>query len=180
METGKGRLQRSWVWEPAEGKVTFAAPEGGRTVTYRRDGLAEAGEDIQRMDAWFVHDERWLLFPLHLDWDRQAAVEDKGVAPLPMGTGSARRLVVRYPEGGGPAAGDVYELFIGEDRRLMQWIWRRGGASEPPRVAAWESHRPVGPLVIALVRRGPEESFRIWFTDVRLRLRDAREWIAFH
>ena len=73
-----------------------------------------------------------------------------------------------YPPTGGYTPGDVYELFIGSDDLLVQWIYRRGGAPKPTRMTTWENHRQVGPLIISMNHKGPDENFQVWFTDVAI------------
>lgn len=177
--SGGEDVRRSWVWEPAEDRVTFVPGNGDPARTYRRAEVEDSPDpELQDIDARFVDDRYWLLFPFHLAWDRQAAVEDRGTAALPIGEGTARHLVVRYPAEEGSTPGEVYELFVGPDLLLRQWIHRRGGAGESARMSTWEDHRRVGPLVLSLDRRGPDEDFRVWFSDVSLRLTGSDEWIG--
>ena len=86
--------------------------------------------------------------------------------------------MVTYPPSVGYTPGDVYELFVGDDHRILQWVYRRGGALEPTRMATWEAHRTLGPLVVSLDHRVPDGTFRVWFTDVALRLAGSQEWLA--
>ena len=48
----------------------------------------------------FVNDNYWVLFPFHAYWDTSATVTDEGMHKLPMGSGSARLVSVKYPAGG--------------------------------------------------------------------------------
>ena len=82
-----------------------------------------------------------------LRWDDMATVVQTGTARLPIGDGQGRRIVVTYPAEGGYTPGDVYELFVGSDFRLMQWIYHKGGADTPTRMSTWEDHRRIGPVV---------------------------------
>jgi hypothetical protein len=130
------------------------------------------------VDPWFVNDNYWLIFPLRLAWDQSATVAaDASPAPLPIGTGQARRLVVRYPSNEGYTPGDVYELFIGASERIEQWIYRKGGDPQPTRITTWEDYRRVGPLTLSLDHRGPDGSFRVWFTDVGVRVSGQSGWM---
>jgi hypothetical protein len=180
VKIGEKQIRRSWMWKPAENQVTFkgTANQGG-TVSYNRNDIKELqSEPIKQVDAWFINDSYWLLFPLHLAWDSQANVtEDRDLFDLPIGQGKAKRLVMTYPPTGGYTPGDVYELFIGSDDRLAQWIYRKGGSPTPTRMSTWEDHRVFGPLMISMERRGPDERFRVWFTDVAVRLVGSSQWI---
>ena len=103
-------------------------------------------------------------------------VEDQGLARRPIGGGEARRIEVRYPPAGGYTPGDVYELYVGTDGRIAEWVYRRGGDARPTRMSTWEAHRRLGPLVVSLDHRGPG-GFRVWFSDVAAKIRNRPEWI---
>jgi hypothetical protein len=172
-------ISRAWSWEPKLDRVTFrGTAEQGGTVTYDRSILAgPASEQVKKVDPWFVNDNYWLIFPLRLHWDQSAtAAMDEAPAQLPIGTGRAKRMVVRYPSNEGYTPGDVYELYIGASERIEQWVYRKGGDPNPTRITTWEDYRRAGPLTLALDHRGPDGSFRVWFTDVAVRLAGQTAW----
>ncbi len=178
VKLGDKQISRSWTWWPEDDRVEFR-PDGDQTkaVRYSRTSLsAGASEELKKIDAAFINDQYWLLFPFHLVWDRQTSVVDVGRRPLPIGSESARSVVVTYPPSGGYTPGDVYELFIAPDNRLVQWIYRKGGSLEPTRVSTWQDHRKVGPLTLALDHQDPNADFRVWFTDVAVRLKGSDRW----
>jgi hypothetical protein len=180
VQLGDKRIERHWTWWPHQDRVEFR-PDGdaGRAVRYARADLkSDPSGDLKDLDPKFINDQYWLLFPYHLVWDRQTTVEAVGERELPIGTGKAACVVVTYPPSGGYTPGDVYELFLDEQSRLVQWIYRRGGAAEPTRIATWEAHRNIGPITLALDHRGPDDRFRVWFTDVGVKLNGADHWIA--
>jgi hypothetical protein len=171
------RVQRHWTWWPKPDRVEFR-PDGDaeRAVRYDRADLDAGRTELRDLDAKFINDQYWLLFPYHVAWDAQATVEEVGHRTLPIGTGKANCVIVTYPPTGGYTPGDVYELFIDERYRLVQWIYRKGGAAEPTRVATWEDHRRIGPITLALNHRGPDDTFRVWFTDVSVKLKGSDQW----
>jgi hypothetical protein len=173
-------VSRTWSWEPKKDRVTFMGTAGqGGTVAYERSILAgTANEQVKKIDPQFVNDNYWLLFPLRLYWDRSATVMvDEVPMNLPMGTGQAKRMTVKYPANEGYTPGDVYELFIDGDGRIAQWIYRKGGDPKPTRITTWEDYRKVGPLTLSLDHKGPDGVFRVWFTDVAVRLSGNPDWI---
>ncbi len=174
-------VSRSWVWAPAADRVTFRpAEDASDGLTYERAALSDgtASERARRVDPLFVNDNYWLLFPLRLTADLAARlVEDPTPAVLPIGSGRARRVVVTYPADEGYTPGDVYELYLDSEDRILQWVYRKAGAPSPTRVTTWEDRRPVGPLVLALDRRGADGLFRVWFTNVAVRPKGAAGWI---
>ncbi len=164
---------RSWVWEPATDRVVLQAEDGG--ADYQR-GEVGASEELRTVDARFVNDNYWFLFPLHVYWDIGATVEDTGETNLPIGPGVGRRIVVSYPRGVGYTPGDVYELFLARDDHIREWIYRKGGAAEPTRITTWEDYRRLGPLTVSLTHRSADGSFRLWFTDVGVKLKGDKLW----
>lgn len=180
VKLGEKQVKRSWIWWPKSDRVEYR-PGGDQTkaVRYSRNDLdGSTSDEIKKIDAAFINDQYWLLFPYHLVWDQQTTVADIGRQPMPIGGQSARSVVVTYPPSGGYTPGDVYELFIGPDNRLIQWIYRKGGSVEPTRVTTWQDHRKVGPLTLALDHQGPNADFRVRFSDVAVKLKGSDHWNA--
>jgi len=180
-------VSRSWSWEPKKDRVTFkGTAEQGGTVAYDRSALAQQPtEQVKKVDAAFVNDNYWLIFPLRLFWDKSAAVTAyQAPVKLPIGTGQAQRLVVKYPDSEGYTPGDVYELFIDKSGRIVQWIYRKGADLRPTnltwdnyKVTTWEDYKKAGPLTLSLTHNTADGRIRIWFTDVAVRLAGKSDWI---
>jgi hypothetical protein len=180
VKLGEKQVKRSWIWRPKNDRVEYW-PGGDQTkaVRYSRSDLSESSSDeMKKVDAAFINDQYWLLFPFHLVWDQQTTVADIGRKPMPIGGQTARSVVVTYPPSGGYTPGDVYELFIGPDNRLIQWIYRKGGSIEPTRITTWQDYREVGPLTLALDHQGPSADFRVWFSNVAVKLKGSDDWSA--
>ena len=160
-------INRTWVWNPKDNKVTFV--EDGVSFSYLRDNISKKSDDIKELDSKFINDQYWLLFPFHLAWDAgiRIEVEDQEVS-LPLGSGFTTKVKVTYPDTGGYTPGDVYELYLDEDYMLIEWIYRRGGSKTPTRVSTWEDNNQFGPITISLNHRGPDDNFKVWFTDVEV------------
>jgi hypothetical protein len=175
---GEEQISRFWIWEPKLNRVNFKGTDYTEAVSYyRHDIETTASAALKKVDAWFINDNYWLLFPFHIVWDTDATVEDSGRRKLPIGDGKAARVVVRFPASGGYTPGDVYEVFLDDHDRLTQWVYRRGGSEEPTRVTTWEKHRQLGPLLVSLDHRSADENFRIWFTGVGVKMVGAANWI---
>lgn len=175
---GEKHISRFWLWEPKLNRVTFKGTDYTEAVSYlRHDIETTASAALKKVDAWFINDNYWLLFPFHMVWDTQATVEDSGRQKLPIGDGKAARVVVRFPASGGHTPGDVYEVFLDDQDRLTQWVYRRGGSEQPTRVTTWEKHRRVGPMLVSLDHRGSDENFRVWFTGVGVKMVGSANWI---
>ena len=171
-------IRRFWIWEPKLDRVTFDGMNYQETVTYlRQDPEVGRSSKLKKIDAWFVNDNYWLLFPYHIARDTQITVKDIGQQKLPLGKGTASCLVVTFSADGGYTPGDIYELFLDENFRLKQWVYRRGGSEKPTRITTWETHRQVGPLTVSLNHRGENDNFRVWFTNVGVKMAGIKGWM---
>lgn len=177
-------VSRSWTWEPKSGQVTYEAKDkSGKPVkvTYLRSQLSSQSADVkENVDPGFINDQYWLVFPFHAVWDTSADVQDKGVQKLPLGKGSARQVVVKYPSGGGYTPADTWELFVGPDNRVQEFIYRRGGSTKPRIViATWAGYKKAGPLLISTDHRGTADGkpLRLTFSDVSVKLVGSESWV---
>jgi len=175
------QIRRAWVWEPDSDRITYSVQKKGDekvSRTYLRSRIkAGAPEDLVEIDRRFINDQYWLLYPFHLKWDSDIRLTFETQQPLPIPPGKADRLVIHYPPVIGYTPGDACELYVDQDYRIKQWVYRKAGAPTPTRAATWENHARVGPLVLSLDRHGPGDTFRVWFTDVAVKLKNSDEWI---
>ena len=178
-------LSRSWAWQPKTGEVSYEGKDKeGKPVkaTYVRSQLdsqpAYVKEDV---DPGFMNDQYWLVFPLHVYWDTSAEVQDKGTQALPLGSGSAKLVSVKYPaEKGGYTPGDTWDLWLGKDNRVEQMFYHRGGAKKPSAViTTWEGYKKAGPLLISTEHRGTADGqpVRIFFSNVSVKLKGSDAWM---
>jgi hypothetical protein len=192
---GALKLSRTWVWEPKADRVSYEGKDkAGKPVklTYVRSQIGSQPAEVKNeIDPGFINDQYWLLFPFHLSWDTSAKVEDTGMHKLPMGKGSARRVVVTYPaEGGGYQPGDMWELFVGADNRIQEWAYHRAGDPKPSGIFSWEDYKKAGPLLFSLNHRGTlyfapgskkplpaPKPLRVFFSDVSVKLAGSNTWV---
>jgi hypothetical protein len=183
-------VSRSWVWEPKTDQVSYEGKDkDGKSVkaSYVRSKLfSEPANVKEEVDPAFVNDNYWLLFPLHVSWDYGADVEDLGSQPLPLGKGSARRVAVKYPnprEGGGYTPGDTWELFVGPDNRVEEFIYHRGGPKKPSLViTTWAGYKKAGPLLISTDHHGTADGqpLQLSFSNVAVKLAGSDRWVNAH
>ncbi len=178
------KLSRTWTWEPKSGQVTYEGKDkSGKPVkvTYLRSQLSSQPAYVKEdIDPGFVNDQYWLVFPFHVSWDTSAEVQDKGVQKLPLGKGSARQVVVKYPSEGGYTPGDTWELYVGSDNRVEEFIYRRGGPTKPRVVVAtWAGYKKAGPLLISTGHRGTADGkpLRLFFSNVSVKLVGSDTWV---
>src|SRR5215469_2786168 len=178
-------VSRTWTWEPKTGRVTYESKDkDGKPVkvTYTRSELNSQSADVKdNIDPAFMNDQYWLVFPFHVVWDSSPEVTDKGMEKLPIGKGTAEHLVVKYPaEAGGYTPGDTWELFIGPDKRVKAFIYRRGGTQKPSIVIAdWTAYKKAGPLLVATDHPGTADGkpFRLTFDNVAVKVAGSDAWI---
>jgi hypothetical protein len=173
----KLKLSRSWVWNPKTNQVTYESKDKtGKPVkvTYSRADVASQSETVKKeIDPAFINDQYWLLFPFHVVWDTGPTIEDAGMQKLPLGKGSARKVVVKYSGDGGYTPGDTWELYVGPDNRVREMLFRHGGTVKPNLVkATWAEHKKAGPLLFSLDHRGTADgkSLRLFFTNVSVKV----------
>lgn len=169
------RITRSWIWEPSADRVTYQGKNADGAPVEATYVRSQPGFDA-KIDGWFINDQYWLLFPFHLEWDHELTVTSDGVYAMPIFSGRARRLTVTYPPEVGYTPGDVYELFYDDEYRVKQWIYRKGGSATPTRVTTWEDHAEVGPIFVSMSHSSGDGTFRLWFTDVAVRVDGGDDW----
>src|SRR5580700_4302679 len=176
-------VSRSWVWEPKTGKVSYEGKDkDGKPVkaTYVRSQLGSQPDNVRNeVDPGFNNDNYWLLFPLHAYWDTSATVTDQGMKKLPIGAGSATLVPVKYG-GGGYTPGDTWDLYIGKDNRVVQFVYHRGGPVKPSVViATWTGYKKAGGLDISTEHRGTADGkpLHLWITDVAVKVTGSDAWV---
>ena len=182
---GLFKLSHAWEWEPKTGKISFEGKDkDGKDikVSYLESELNSQPDAVkQQVEPAFVNDNYWLLFPLHAYWDKSATITDQGMKKLPIGTGSATLVSVKYPtEAGGFTPGDTWDLYIGKDYRVEAMVYRRGGNKPPLLVTAtWTAYKKAGPLLFSTEHRGTADGkpLHIFHTNVAVKLTGSDKWI---
>jgi len=178
-------LSRSWEWEIKTGQVTYETKDkDGKTVkvTYNRSQLNNAPANVKdEIEPAFVNDNYWFFFPFHADWDTSANVTVKDKQKLPIGQGTAKLVSVKYPaEVGGYTPGDTWDLYVGKDGRIVQFVYHRGGPKKPSNVTTtWAGYKKAGPLLVSTDHRGTADAkpARIFFTNVAVKLAGSDKWM---
>lgn len=171
-------VSRSWIWSPKTGQISYSGKDkDGKPVkvTYVESQLDKAPAGVRdQIEPAFGNDKYNLIFPLQAYWDG-AAFSDKGTQKLPVGTGSAREVEVSY------APGDIWNLFLGPDDRVVAFDFHRGESGLKPShaVATWGAYKKAGPLLISTDRRGTadDQPLRIWITNLAVKLAGSDKWV---
>jgi len=179
-----GDLSRSWIWEPKTDQVTYEGKDkSGQPVkvTYKRSQLDNQAANVQgEIESGFVNDQYWLFLPFHVVWDGGATVDDAGMQKLPLGDGSADKVVLKYPSEGSSSPGDTWELYVGPDGQVREMVFRRGGPRKPATViATWADHKKAGPLLFSLDHPGTADGqpLHVFFSNVAVKLAGSSTWI---
>ena len=181
----KLKLARTWTWEPKTGNVTYESTDkDGKPVkvSYNRNQLSSAPDNVKNdIDPGFNNDNYWFIFPFHVYWDTSANVTVKEKEKLPIGKGTATLVSVKYPaELGGYTPGDTWNLYVGADGRVVQFIYLRGGPKKPSNVTTtWAGYKKAGPLLVSTDHRGTADGkpARIFFTNVAYKLTGSDKWM---
>lgn len=179
------KLDHSWEWEPKTGKVTYEGKDkDGKPVkvSYVRSELSSQPDAVKNeIEPAFVNDNYWLLLPFHFYWDTSANVTDEGMKKLPQGSGSAEKVVVKYPaEAGGYTPGDTWDLYVGKDNRIVQMVYHRGGPKKPSLViASWAGYKKAGPLLFSTEHSGSADgkSLHLAHSGVAVKLAGSDTWV---
>ena len=182
---GLFKVAHVWEWEPKTGKISYEGKDkAGKPVkvTYVSSELNSQPDTVKNeVEPAFVNDNYWLLFPLHAYWDTSATVTDQGMHKLPIGSGSARLVSVKYPhEAGGYTPGDTWDLYVDKDHRIQQMVYHRGGSQKPSLVTAtWAGYKKAGPLLISTEHRGTADGkpLHIFISDVSVKLTGSDTWV---
>ncbi|HUL33457.1 MAG TPA: hypothetical protein VL128_06215 [Candidatus Eisenbacteria bacterium] len=181
----KVHLARTWTWEPKTGQVTYEGKDkDGKPVkvTYLQSQLNTQPANVKdEIQPGFVNDNYWFIFPFHAYWDTSAAVEVKEKQKLPIGKGSGKLVSIKYhAELGGYTPGDTWNLYLGPDGRVVQFVYQRGGAKKPSNVTTtWAGYKMAGPLLVSTDHRGTADGkpAHIFFTDVAIKLAGSDKWL---
>ncbi len=125
---------------------------------------AEKDKRIEAAYGRFINDTYWLLAPWKI-FDPGVNLAYDGEKPCP-GGGACDVLKLSF-EGVGLTPRDVYWLWITKDgRRMLQWQYVLGGASDPPTTAAWKDWQKMGGIMLSMDKPMMGEPFEIRFENV--------------
>ena len=178
-------LAHSWEWEPKTGQVSFETKDkDGKPVkvSYNRNQLSSAPANVKdEVEPAFVNDNYWFIFPFHAYWDTSATVAEKDKQKLPIGPGTAKLMTLKYPaEAGGYTPGDTWDMYVGPEGRIVQFVYHRGGPKKPNEVkATWTGYKKAGPLLVPTEHRGTADGgvLHLYFTGVAVKLAGSDKWM---
>ena len=151
------RITRQWQWFPRTDDVIFSGknPKGKKeSVTYSRKAVADTRPEAQvhTIDAWFVNDCYWLLFPYFLAHDPQKRVTRNNSAVMPISGKWATGITVEYYKPDKSRPGDKYEIFVDSTYRIKEWIFYPYESFKAVSANKWENYRKIGPFMVSFDR----------------------------
>lgn len=158
-------FERSWSWKPKTGDVTLIS--GKDTISYNRKSVDSIS---LKADKSFINDKFWLLAPFQLVWDSGTTISEPITEEAPISKTQLNKITLTYPNEGGYTPGDAYDFYFGDDFIVKEWIFRRGNAKEPTMMTSWENYQDFNGLKIALEHKKPEENWKLYFTDVKVKM----------
>src|SRR6202166_2516047 len=182
--TGLFKAAHKWEWEPKTNKVSFEGTDkDGKpvNVSYVHTDLSSQSDAVKnQVDPRFVNDDYWVLFPFHAYWDKSASAIDQRKFNLPVGPGTAELIPVKYPADLGYTPGDIWDLYVGKDNRVVYFDYHRGGAKPPSRVfATWAGYKKAGPILFSTEHRGTADGkpLHIFLSGVAVKLTGSDTWM---
>lgn len=158
-------FERSWSWKPKTGDVTLIS--GKDTISYNRKSVDSIS---LKADKSFINDKFWLLAPFQLVWDSGTTISEPITEEAPISKTQLNKITLTYPNEGGYTPGDAYDFYFGDDFIVKEWIFRRGNAKEPTMMTSWENYQDFNGIKIALEHKKPEENWKLYFTDVKVKM----------
>jgi len=156
------RSKRSWKWYPKENKIELT--EKGETFSYiKKDTL---DEQAKAADQKFINDTYWLLFPYQLMWS-EFEFEFSPMAIAPISQKKMQGLTVKYSSDGGYTPGDTYRLYLSDDLMVKEWTYESAGGSTLS--TTWEDYETFNGITISKMRKSPDGSFQLYFTDIEVK-----------
>lgn len=163
------KFSRSWEWYPKTKEITYHGKgSNGKEVTFTYNENKPMNAKTKKIDAAFINDNYWLLFPFHLVWDTHVKFTDEGVKKYPIGRGEGRALLVQYGDNVGYTPGDAFELFLGKDNKIHEWIYFKHGNMKNPAPATWEGNKEFNGFTVSTMHYGPGKRFKLWFSNVKV------------
>ena len=156
---------RHWQWFPKTNEVVFIT-DSNSTKFKRTDTTTQ---DLKKLNARFTNDEYWLLYPFHLDWDNGFELLDSGMKPSPISGKSLHKITTKYNNKDGFTPGDMYDLYLDDNKQIQEWEYHHGGSAEPSLTTTWGSYKDFNGLQLAQEHKSKDGKFHLWFTGIEVK-----------
>ncbi len=156
---------RHWQWFPQTNEAAFITDSA--TTRFKRSDTSTA--ELKKLNARFTNDEYWLLYPLHLSWDKGYVLTDSGMKSAPISGKSLRKITTKYNPKEGFTPGDMYDLYVDQNQQIQEWCYHKTGVAAPSLITTWEDYKNFEGLQIAQNHLSKDGKFRLWFTGIQIK-----------
>ena len=158
---------RSWQWDVKNSLVSSTIDSA--TVQYNK---LQVDSTMMGIDARFINDSYWLLFPFKLVWDRDSfSYEVGGIDKASINAAGNRKVSIKYEDMGGYTPGDVYDFYIDANYHITEWAWRKSNDSVPRLRTTWTPPENFNGIWLSTHHQG-EDDLSIYFSGVEVILKD--------
>ena len=160
-------FKSKWEWNPKTKDITYWGKDStgkDETLSYNQNKSMDA--KTKKIDAAFINDNYWLMFPFHLVWDSNVEFKDAGIKNYSIGKGKGKCLIVTYSNKVGYTPGDVFELFLDNDNKIHEWIYLNGGSTKKPFLATWEGNKDFNGITLSTEHNSKDKKFKLLLNDI--------------
>lgn len=155
--SSEGSVRHQWQWFPGTDDVIYTGkdPSGKKgTVTYSRKALADLRKEAQVhiVDAWFVNDIYWLLFPYFLKTDPQKRMTRNSSAVMPLSGKWATGITVEYYKPDVRRPGSKFDIFVDSSYQIQEWVVYPYESNRAIAANKWVNYRRAGPFTLSFDR----------------------------
>ncbi len=163
-DTGAAK-SRHWQWFPQSNDIVFITDSA--TTKFKRNDTTT--QELIKLNGKFTNDEYWLLFPYHLSWDKGFEMQDSSMVAAPISGKNMQKVTVKYNKVDGYTPGDMYDVYLDENKRIQEWVYHQGGSAEPSMITTWENYKDFNGLQIAQDHKSKDGKFHLWFTGIQVK-----------
>jgi len=158
---------RSWHWDVKNSLVRSTIDSA--TVQYNK---LQVDSTMMGIDARFINDSYWLLFPFKLVWDRDSfTYEVESMDELSNKEVGNRKVTISYGDSGGYTPGDVYDFYINSDYHITEWTWRKSNDSVARLRTKWTPPENFNGLWLSTHHQG-DDDLLIYFSGIEINMAD--------
>lgn len=155
---------RSWVWNKKDNIVTLTSPK--QNITYKRDTIQSSY--VKGIDAKFINDQYWLLFPFHVIMDAGTTLSIAASVIAPITKARTSKLTVQYNNVDGYTPGDAYDVYITDDYKILEWAYRAKGTATVSLATTWNKNVKNKKITTPTDFKNETGNFNIYFTGVSI------------
>tara|TARA_R110000868_G_scaffold3388_3_gene21881 strand:- start:2 stop:673 length:672 start_codon:yes stop_codon:yes gene_type:complete len=166
VDRDSSHFERSWKWNPITNDVIMISEKD--SVSFNRKQVDSL---TMNADKAFINDKYWLLAPFQLVWDKEGTTI-LGIVKkeAPISKTLMNKITVTYSNKGGYTPGDAYDLYLGDDYMIKEWVYRKENNDTPSLITTWENNQDFNGIKIGLNHIKSEGNWKLYFTNVKVKL----------